>query len=113
MTKEQKQKASEKFGKELIGQIMESFEHAYRLHKRGESLDAILIRHDIMAAYAGVDKVIISAHQRAIRSAVNAVDQRVPLELAKSFLLAQMNLRLHHLVHDSSTKTRVNLRPNN
>jgi hypothetical protein len=66
----------------LAIRLMQSFDSAYAWHKKGLSVDAILIQHDIIAAGAGVEKNIVKLHQRTIRLACEAVDAGVLFPVA-------------------------------
>jgi len=85
--------SKEEFGKALIEAVLESFRAAYLRHRRGESLESILILHDIVAAGSDVDPTIVRLHQRAIKSACAAVDNDVEHGEASRYLRKQMEAR--------------------
>lgn len=84
----------------LMRVVLLSFRHAYEKHAAGESLDAILIEHDIVAAGSDVAKPIVELHQRAIRSACAAVDARVPLPVALAYTIKGMERRVQQMLTD-------------
>jgi hypothetical protein len=70
------------FADALVKACLESFDYAYTLHQHGQSVDSLLIYHDIIAAARDTDPKILRLHQRAIRSACEAFDAGVPLQHA-------------------------------
>jgi len=94
----------EQFGEQLIENVLATFTVAYDDNRKGVSLDAILIEHDILAAGVGQAKVITAMQHKAIKSAVAAVEQRLPLAYARHYLEHQLRTRLHELIHETETE---------
>ena len=91
-----------KFGTELIAAIVESFEKAYVLHQRGESQAALLITYDIYVAANDFVPAIVNAHRSAIKSAVEAVDQGMPLHFARWMLVRKLETKMAEVLEDET-----------
>lgn len=85
------------YGEQLVKDLMRTFACAYRDHARGLSEDAILITHDIFAAVWEGDPRTPKAHRQAIRSACNAYDSGVPLDVAQKYMRMQFKLTIERL----------------
>lgn len=103
MTEEQEQRA---FADHLIAQIDSTFQRAYVSRINGMSEDEMLIYHDIEAAYRGVDKHVVETCRKTIRSAVKAVDSKVPFDQAHQYLVDQLHEHVDKLVKSNNRKNR-------
>lgn len=85
------------FGALLTQEMLDTFTKAYELHRCGESLEALLISFDIFAAGSGREKddVVAHAHRQSIRSAVEAADLGIPLQVARGRMAVQLLSRLY------------------
>jgi hypothetical protein len=88
------------FGERLIKSLLTVFTDAYGLHANGATETELLIEHDIVAAASNHHPSIIQGHRKALRSAVIAVDQGVPLPEARAFLEKQLRTRLQKLLDE-------------
>lgn len=86
------------FAELLINAVLASFVHAYEKHAAGDSLDAILIQHDIVAAGSNVAKPIVDLHRRAIKSACAAHEAGVPLPQAAAYVMKGMVQRVNQML---------------
>jgi len=86
-------------GELFIKQVLGSFTVAYCSHASGTSLDALLIQHDIIAAGSDVPPSIMKAHQRAVQSACEACDKKVPLPIARAALDKSLRLQLEDMLN--------------
>lgn len=99
--KDKPRKSREQFGKELVESVLRTFRETYQMHAHGHSKDAILIVHDIYAAASDQAPEIIAVHRRAIESAINAVDMKVPLPVAHAYTRKRMLSRLEELIDEA------------
>jgi len=81
----------------FIRQVLGSFTVAYQSHAAGQSLDEMLIAHDIIAVGSDVPKSIMTAHRRAIQSACEAYDKRVPLPMGRAALYSFLREQLEDM----------------
>jgi hypothetical protein len=98
----------EQFGTALVSAVLSSFEYAYTRHARGESLESILIDHDIVSAGSNIKEPVVKLHRKAIRSACEAVDAGVPLNEAGAFLYKQMRDRIDQFVKEHGHESHFN-----
>lgn len=70
-------------GKQAVADAMTTFNAAYQWRARGQSLEAILIQHDIIAAGRDIPKVMQGVHQRMIKEACAAYEANWPLPQAR------------------------------
>lgn len=77
------------------------FDAAYQRNVNGESEQALIIEHDIIAAYNGDAEVIANCHRKAIKSAVAAVEQGIPFLQARSTLETKLHERLEELIENT------------
>ena len=100
-----KKKANEKplakdFGERLTKSLLTVFTDAYQLHANGVSETELLIQHDIFAAASDHHDTIKDGHRKAILSAIAAVDEGVPLPLARAYLEVQLQRKIQSY-HDN------------
>jgi hypothetical protein len=93
-----KREKNQRFGLSLIAELCQTFEFAYTAHQRGKSELELLIPHDIIAAGTDTDPVIVSAHRKAIRSAVDAFDKGVPMAMARAYMEKQLRAKLQTML---------------
>jgi hypothetical protein len=98
--------SKENFGNALIAALLSSFEYAYARHSRGESLESIMIDHDIVSAGSDIQEPIVKLHRKAIRSACQAFDAGVAMAEGKAFLYKRMKAMVaeHIAKEDENTK---------
>jgi hypothetical protein len=96
-----KKRTRRQFAATLIESLMIVFDESYFRSKSGESETELIIEHDIIAANNDEPEPIASCHRKAIRSAVAAVAQGVPFELARSYMLFKLNERADELVRET------------
>jgi hypothetical protein len=87
-----------KFADDLISKIDLTFQRAYYAHINGVSETELLIDFDIEAAWANVDKHIVSVGRKTIKSAVSAVDKRLPFDLAHQYLVDRLHKRVDTII---------------
>ena len=98
MKKKSQKEKHQRFGLSLIAELCQTFEFAYVAHGRGKTELELLIPHDIIAAGTNTDPVIVSAHRKAILSAIDAFDKGVPMEMARAYMEKQLRARLQKMI---------------
>ena len=86
-------------GEQFIRQVLGSFTVAYQSHAAGQSVDEMLIFHDIIAVGGNVPESIMKAHRRAITSACEAYDKRVPLDVGRFALHQHLRTQLEDMLN--------------
>ena len=90
-------------GERFVKELCEGFTHAYRAHQSGRSVEALLIYHDIIAAGSDVPESIKKAHRSTIKSACEACDNKIPLEIGRTALEGFMRNQVEKVMHDISS----------
>ena len=90
-------KPASDFSERLVKSLLSVFTDAYKLHAQGVTETELLIQHDIFAAASDHHKTIKDGHRKALLAAVAAVDDGVPLPLARAYLEVQLRNKCNEL----------------
>jgi hypothetical protein len=91
-----------KFAEELVTSLCNTFVDVYRLHANGMTETELLIQHDIYAAASEHAQVIKDAHRKALKSAVAAVDEHVPMPVALVYMRRNLHRKMEELLREGA-----------
>jgi hypothetical protein len=93
-------KTIESVAEEIIGIATGAFISAYMKHRRGESLEAILIDLDIRGAYHSTDKETMNIMRAASKAGVSALKANLGLDPALKRLQSRLEARYQQVLRD-------------
>jgi len=98
--KKKKRLTQRDFGKVLVNNVMHTFEYAFVRALAGDQIEAMMIEHDILAANSLQRKEVTQCQRTAIKSAVEAVKQHIPYQLACSYMRERLEAKVEELLNE-------------
>jgi hypothetical protein len=89
---------------DLLARTMMTFFNAYYLHASGTSETELMIDHDITAAGCGACKHCSAVSRLTIKTAIAAVDEGIPFQVAQSQLASRINKNIDRLLRRTAAR---------